>query len=114
MRCPAQAEDTSPLLSRVPDTLSDALPVMLCHLLTNPQKADFTMRATFSFSPLFPCTQALHAAQERGVALHKRKLSELQQDLLARVSTKEQELASKRSRTDTHFRQMTMLLKAAQ
>jgi hypothetical protein len=47
------------------------------------------------------------------VDLHKRKLSELQQDLLARVSTKEQELASKRARTDTHFRQMTMLLKAA-
>lgn len=56
--------------------------------------------------------QALRAAKDRGVKLHKRKAAELQQELLGQISVKEEELLVKRARSDSSISQLTMLLRA--
>lgn len=57
--------------------------------------------------------QALSAAKERGVSVHKRKLAELQQDVLGQIAEKEAQLRAKKARSGSNFKQTIMLLQAA-
>lgn len=63
---------------------------------------------------MFHIVQTLRAATERGRTVYKRKVADLQQTAVGRFQALDQDYAAKRARTDAHFKQMAIMLKAAQ
>jgi hypothetical protein len=58
--------------------------------------------------------QSLRAAAERGRTVYKRKVADMQQAALVQFQALDRASVAKRARTDAHFRQMAIMLKAAQ